>query len=258
MGFDAHVGLHAQQTQALLNRFRKYRGSHIATKVFSIAGLVNHHGHHNAWVVDRCDTHEEAAVFLVSVTLAFLLVGCPGFPAYRVPHGLRLGRCAFRAGHQVQHVAHVGSMTCRHDAHATRALFRLEHRHRHQLTITRKNAVGMGQLKQTGRQAVAVTHGCLLDRPPGLIGTETATDHARERNQGFLAKSDLAVHVPHLTRLHLHRQFDRTNVAGLLNDFADGQYTVRMGIANRGTGNRQPAWSSLYRRRGCHQTLFQR
>ena len=44
----------------------------------------------------------------------------------------------------------------------------------------REHGVGARHLEQAGRQAVAIGHGGLLDRTPGLVGAQAAGDRAGE------------------------------------------------------------------------------
>ena len=66
----------------------------------------------------------------------------------------------------------------------------LHHRHRDQLAVAREHGVGARELEQRGRQAVAVAHGRLLDRAPGLVGAQPAGDGARELQLRLLPEAD--------------------------------------------------------------------
>ena len=74
------------------------------------------------------------------------------------------------------------------------------HRHRDQLAVAREHGVGARDLEQRRRQAVAVAHRRLLDRPPGLVRAQPAGDGAGKAELRLLAEADRAVQLPHLAR----------------------------------------------------------
>ena len=118
------------------------------------------------------------------------------------------------------------------DAHTGDLVLAFEQTDRRHFTVARKHAVGLRQLKQTGRQTVAVTHGRLLHRPPALIGTQSAGDSAGERHLRLLAETDLCVHLPHVLGRHAHGDFDGAYVAGLLNHLGHAQRSVRVRVGD--------------------------
>ena len=68
------------------------------------------------------------------------------------------------------------------------------------LAVVREHRVGMRHLEQRRRQAVAVAHRGLLDRPPGLVRAQPAGDGAGKADLRLLAEADLRVQLPHLAR----------------------------------------------------------
>ena len=97
-------------------------------------------------------------------------------------------------------------------------------------TIMREHGVSPGQLKQTGRQTIAIAHGRLFNRPPGFVGPQSATDHTWERHLRFLSKAHLGVHLPHVFGRHLQRDFHGADIAGLLNDLVHRQGPMRVRV----------------------------
>jgi hypothetical protein len=164
------------------------------------------------------DAHEPAAVLVGGVALALLLVRRAGLAAHRVAHGLRLGRGAARSGGQLQHLAHRQRILLAEHAHAGGRPSVLSMVTGNQLAVAREDGVGLRQLEQRRRQAVAVAHGGLLDRTPGLVGPQAARHRAREGHLRLLAEARLGIGLPHLARVHLHGHLDGADVAGLLDD----------------------------------------
>ena len=74
----------------------------------------------------------------------------------------------------------------------------------------------------------------------------------------LLPKADLAVHLPHLSRLHLHGHLDRAHITRLLDDFVDGEHAVRMRVADGGAANGKATGGGLNGGGGGDQALFQR
>ena len=158
----------------------------------------------------------------------------------------------------MQHVANFDRMACLQHPHAAQLLGGLEHGHRDEFTIAAKYAVSVGQLKQAGRQAVAVAHGGLLDRPPGFVGAQFTADCSWEGQLGFLPESDLREHGPHVARLHLHGHLDCAHVTGLLDHLVDSQHPVGMGVADGRVANIHAPGGGLYLCLGLDQALLQR
>src|SRR5205085_4079491 len=79
---------HVERAQRLLHEVAEHRARHVADEVRARRGLVDHHGADDARLADGRHADEPRAVFLVGVTLAFLLVGGAALAAHRIADGL--------------------------------------------------------------------------------------------------------------------------------------------------------------------------
>jgi hypothetical protein len=214
---DVEVGLHAHHAQRLLHDLAEYRRRDVATEVLARGRLVDHHRDDDARMRNRRHADEPGAVLLGRVARALLLVRGAALAADRVAQHLRLRRGAAGKRHEMQHVADAGRGLGRNDPHARdrRAQGRAErprHGHRDQLAVVREHGVGVGDLEQRRRQAIAVAHRRLLDRPPALVGAQPPGDDAGKAELRLLAEAD-ELTAPHLARREGHRHPHRADVA---------------------------------------------
>ena len=96
----------------------------------------------------------------------------------------------------------------------------------------RKRGVRPRHLEQGCRQAVAVGHGGLLHRPPGLPGPQTPRHRTWELQLRLLAVTQRGVDIPHFVGCHFLRNLERSDVAGLLDHTLDGQRAVVVGVGD--------------------------
>ena len=178
---------------------------------------------------DRRHADEPGAVLLGRVARAFLLVRGAALAADRVAHHLRLRRRAARQRRRGAACRAPPRGLRREDADARGdarrvAAERSRQRHRDQLAVVREHGVGVGDLEQRRRQAVAVAHRRLLDRPPALVRAQPPGDRAGEAELRLLAEADRAVELPHLARRELSSP---SRTAPTLLDFWITSLTVR-------------------------------
>ena len=168
---DVEVRRHVHHAQRLLHHLAEHRRGHVAAVVHALARLVDHHRDDDARVARSAPCRRTRRGTCCRVALAFLLVRGAGLAAHRIADGLRLAaRC--RRGRRP--AAASRAPRCAVSATCTRmpaagCVLALSMRHRDQLAVAREHGVGARQLEQRGRQAVAVAHRRLLDRPPGLV-----------------------------------------------------------------------------------------
>ena len=152
--------------------------------------------------------------------------------AHRIAHGLGQLAGAARCRSHPEHAANRVGILGRKHPDADRRLIFLEHGDRNDLAIVGKRGVRMRHLEQRCRQPIAISHGGLLDRPPGFPGTQAARHGAGKLDLRLLSVAQGNIGVPHFVGRHFLGDFQSAHVAGLLDHALDGQCAVIVGVTD--------------------------
>src|SRR5690606_28487815 len=173
----------------------EHRRSDDAAVVLLATWLVDHRRDDDARIGDRGQAHEARDV-LPDVLAVLYLVGGAGLATDAIAGDPgRAGRTLVTHG-RLQHLEHLLRGGRRDHLVARLGAFLAQQGERHDLALPTEHRVGAGELQQRHRHAVPVGHGCLLDRPPGTIGSHPAGCRARPvapMRSGVIASASLAV-----------------------------------------------------------------
>ena len=105
---------------------------------------------------------------------------------------------------------------------------------------------------------MTIAHGCLLNRTPVFIVTQTTRDSPRKAKLRLLPESNAREQLPHFLRLHRKGNFCGADIGGLLNHLRDSQCIHLMRIMNRCRADSHMTWCGLKHSLRCDATFIQR